>query len=502
MPLLITSLISGLVSLVISVGYLFVPHSPPIIIQNVSQPDIVATTETKLGADTTLPIAGTTYTLSGSGVSSAATSIGLVSFTIPQTGREITDSDLSGTFYITLEPGSRTRQEIVSCTTVTQSGTDATATLSGCSRGLLPFSPYTASSTYAFAHAGGTSMVLSNPPQLYEELASRGNSEYITGVWTFASSSLPRVSSTPIYSTGDELKLVTYGQLASTTAAGTVPLSESAAGIGIGATQSQMYLGTATGTSGGVNYQLLLQNKYANGTSTATSTIPITKSNGKLSQGFLDLTEQFGFTSLSVSGTSTLVGTSTFSQIPALPAINPTTGNQATRKTYVDTFIPLIDATSTDVIVSGETTSTIFSATIPANTLIGKNSIETHIQLYIGDTNAEASTYYVNFYYGGVNICSSTIKQAVQGNWNYEFVHTMIASSSAYQDNFIKKIGFPDNYNPNNTATSTATNFILNNSSSTVDATSAQTYSITLRHDSVNQLSRMYYAIIRKFVNQ
>ena len=38
-----------------------------------------------LGADSVLPIAGATYTLSGSGLSSSATSIVLSSLTIPQT---------------------------------------------------------------------------------------------------------------------------------------------------------------------------------------------------------------------------------------------------------------------------------------------------------------------------------------------------------------------------------------------------------------------------------
>src|SRR3990167_4339538 len=143
------------------------------------------TSQLLLGGDTTLPIAGVVYTLSGSGISGSATSIGLTSLTIPQTGYEILDADLSSTFYITLEPGSRTRQEIASCTTVTQSAGDTTATLSGCTRGLFPFAPYTASSTYQFAHGGGTAVIFSNPPQLYNQFAGKDNDETITGTWLF-----------------------------------------------------------------------------------------------------------------------------------------------------------------------------------------------------------------------------------------------------------------------------------------------------------------------------
>ena len=151
----------------------------------------------------TLPIAGSTYNLSGSGITSSATSIILTSFTLKQTGYEILDSDMSSTFYLTIEPGSNTKQEIVSCTTVTQSGSDSTATLSGCVRGLLPISPYTASSTYAFTHSGGSQVVFSNPPQFYNQFLAADNNGTITGTYifngavTFSSSSLAKYDGHP-----------------------------------------------------------------------------------------------------------------------------------------------------------------------------------------------------------------------------------------------------------------------------------------------------------------
>lgn len=133
----------------------------------------------------TLPIAGATYTLAGSGISSSATSITLQSFTIPQTGQKILDSDLSTTFYATIEPGNRAKQEIVACTTVTQN-TGGTATLSGCSRGMSPITPYTASSTLRFVHAGGSQIIFSDAPQLFNQYVAKDNDEIITGGYTFA----------------------------------------------------------------------------------------------------------------------------------------------------------------------------------------------------------------------------------------------------------------------------------------------------------------------------
>jgi hypothetical protein len=169
-------------SIVVSVGLAvggFFGYAP-------EQQIVEAPMEESLGADTVLPIAGMTFYLSGTGISSSATSFTLTSLTIPQNGKKITDAELSDTFYITLEPGSRTRQEIVSCTTVVQNA-DGTATISGCTRGLAPITPYTASSTLQFAHAGGSIAIFSNPPQLYNQVAVKDNDETITGSWLFPS---------------------------------------------------------------------------------------------------------------------------------------------------------------------------------------------------------------------------------------------------------------------------------------------------------------------------
>ena len=314
---------------------LFKPSIPEVPIQE------IPIQEVSLGADATLPVAGAVYTLSGSGVSGSATSIGLVSLTIPQTSYEILDADVSGTFYVTLEPGSRTRQELVSCTTVAQSSSDTTATLSGCTRGLLPISPYTASSTYQFAHGGGTSLVFSNPPQLYEEFAARGNAESITGIWTFSSTTIPRLDSYLAPTLDYQFAPKKYAD--DLAIAGVADGNYSTFGGFILATTSQVIAGTATSTA---TRYLVLPSQLSNTTSSAKNIIPVTKTSGKLSQGFLDLTEAFTFSG-GVTSTGALVqsATSTFSVIPILPASNPTDDNQAARKAYVDT--KGITATST-----------------------------------------------------------------------------------------------------------------------------------------------------------
>lgn len=224
----------------------------------------------------TLPFAGHTYSLSGAGVTSSADSITLQSLTIPQTGQKIVDADLSTTFYLTLEPGHRTRQEIVSCTTVTQNSND-TATLTGCSRGLSPVTPFTASSTLRFSHGGGSQVIFSDPPQLFNEYAAKANDETITGQWTF-----------------DEFPITPDSPAASETTAGIVEIS----------TGAEAAASTLSGTQG----RLALSTAIASSTWKATTgnVVPVTDlSTNKLDNGFLATSTMF-------TGKTFTTGTTTF----------------------------------------------------------------------------------------------------------------------------------------------------------------------------------------------
>lgn len=250
-------------------------------------------TSAVFGVASTQPIAGTNYALAGSGVSGSATNIVLTSLTIPQTGVQITSAMLSSNFYITLEPGSSARQEIASCTGVTQNA-NGTATLTNCSRGLLPFPPYTASSTYSFPHGGGTTVIFSNPPQLYNELAALGNSETITGAWTFSSSSIPAYNGAPSFS--NAFQIPDIGYVNTIASSGAPDASQSSKGLVQIATNAQIASGTATTTDGsqtlwfainpsqyGKTYgstPTVLSNNYGSATGTTSSTFTESYSGG------------------------------------------------------------------------------------------------------------------------------------------------------------------------------------------------------------------------------
>lgn len=121
--------------------------------------------------------------LYGGGISSSDTSIKLVALVTPA-GAAINTGDAIGGVgsyvYGTIEPAS-SRKETVACTAITQNS-DGTATLTGCSRGMQFTYPYTASTTLALSHAGGSRFVLSDSPQLYQDIIAYANTITAAGV--------------------------------------------------------------------------------------------------------------------------------------------------------------------------------------------------------------------------------------------------------------------------------------------------------------------------------
>jgi hypothetical protein len=244
----------------------------------------------QLGADSDKFFGGSVYTLAGSGISSTDTSITVTSLTIPQNGYKIQDSDLSDTFFVTLEPGNTTRQEFISCTTVTQNANNAT--LSGCTRGLAPIAPYTASTTLRFSHAGGAKLIFSDPPQLFDDAAFKDNDETITGVWTYDSSNPPRYSASPTL-TGNPLYFASVDYVGNQVNQGAATSSESLGGIAELATQVEM----GSSTDLGADRPLVVQAKYSTSSPDVRGVYNIISTTaGFLKQSWLNLTEAFTWT--------------------------------------------------------------------------------------------------------------------------------------------------------------------------------------------------------------
>ena len=247
------------------------------------------------------------YILSGSGITSSASSITITSFTIPQTGTKILDSDLSSTFYLTLEPGSRSRQEFVSCDTVTQNS-GGTATFSGCIRGLSPVSPYTASSSLQFSHGGGSSLVLSNPPQLYQQYANRINAQTITGLWNFSSTSLPQLDAYVAPTTTVQFAPKKY--VDDTVVAGAPDAAYGTKGLGSLASAAQASSSASTGPT---SAQPLLGSNNSSASYNGTSTVVVTQPTGQIAPAFLPTSTPWTLSaSTTLSGSPiTLTGSTT-----------------------------------------------------------------------------------------------------------------------------------------------------------------------------------------------
>lgn len=424
MSYLVSALIAATVSIGIVLGLAQQKHQPDPVVSPAVQKAIQEYVDASLKEPifgSTLPIAGQNYTLSGAGTSKTATSITLSSLTVTQTGQKIQDSDLSDTFYITLEPGNSTRQEIVSCTTVTQNAAGS-ATLSGCARGLSPITPYAASSTLGFSHGGGTQVIFSNPPQFYLEFLRLQNAATSSAVLTFASTSPPRYDNVGAQASGTYI--ATTSEFASVlyvnniVVAGAPNSTQVVKGIVQLATALQAASSTILGTTGAND---VLWGKYATDTPQNCSTpsnggcVVMSLLNGKLNQSWLDLTQNFTFTgalNLAASAAKTLTLNSIAYVFPPTQSASSTvlstdgSGNLSWEALQVGT-LDVAGSTFTAPQTGASTTARFI--TIPANTLASTTAIRvraqglltcssgpTAVEVVFGNGTSSSSPIYVN----------------------------------------------------------------------------------------------------------
>lgn len=337
----------------------------------------------------TQPFAGGAYNLAGSGVSSNASTVILTSLTIKQTGQLIQTSDLvgtGGTFYVTLEPGSNTRQEIIGCTGVSQNG--ASASLTNCSRGLSPVSPYTASTTLQFTHGGGTQVIFSDPPQLFNQYAALANANTFTAIQTFTAGANPTYTANPSSFAPNDL--VNYQTLINTSISGAATSSETNMGISQLATLAQLNANTASSSQG---RPLVVPNKLGTSTCQVTGGAFLVSSSttGKLGGNCFDQTYSYsptgiwnflsnlgiGTTSpyapLSVVGVGGIVaGKFNATSTASSTVVNITASNNASTTNLTVSNKTILSTIPGDVITATVSTSTTFTAgTVAATTVSG-----------------------------------------------------------------------------------------------------------------------------------
>lgn len=179
------------------------------------------------------------FTLNGSGIGIADTTIPLSSFTLPNSNEPITMAMFGDIGYGTLEPETP-REENISFTGVTQNA-NGTAELTGVVRGLDLVDPYTVDLTLRQSHAGATIFRITNSVQLYAMLANKYNDEDIEGLWTFLEAERPELTADVDATIATQL--ITLGQLARATFSGAVPASPTVPGIAMVANQTDIDTG-------------------------------------------------------------------------------------------------------------------------------------------------------------------------------------------------------------------------------------------------------------------
>lgn len=196
-------------------------------------------------ADTYQYVAGHTYKLYGSGITSVSTSITLIDFTDIY-GNSLTMADFGTIGHLVLEPKT-TKTEIISFTGVTVNG-DGTSTLTGVTRGLKAKAPYDAGG-FGDSHSGGSIAIISNPPQLYDKISNKANDEVVAGVWTFTEPNVPRLDATHAYVAGEELLFATKEYADNLSFAGAPDGTTTSKGIFEEATLAEIDAGTAAGST-------------------------------------------------------------------------------------------------------------------------------------------------------------------------------------------------------------------------------------------------------------
>jgi len=243
-------------------------------------------------ADTNQFVQAPVLYLSGSGVSSTATSIGLTSFRLPDGTTEITMSDFGTAGYITLEPGTE-REENITFTGITQSGSGP-ATLTGVTRGLGFVAPYTTVAALRQAHAGGTAAVVSNSAPFYNELSGKDNDETITGTWTFTSTAIPLYNAAPTFTTDQQIITKKYAD--DLAIAGAPDSNATTKGLLELASIAEASASAAAG-SGDTTAALAITTALTSNTSGAAQIIPVTDADGDIPVEFMELNAAWTFTS-------------------------------------------------------------------------------------------------------------------------------------------------------------------------------------------------------------
>lgn len=183
-------------------------------------------------------------------------------------------------------------------------GTASGTAISALVRGINPLNPTATSSALTFSHRRGADVRITDFPILQIIKRLNNGQDAFPNPLTYDSG----VSTTTLQSNGQYLASINY--VNGVSVAGAANATTTAKGILQFATGAQVSSGTMQGSTGAF---LVAPNWIFNSTAGSATTVPVTGSNGKLAQGFIDLSQAFTFTGAVTfnSATTTLNATTT-----------------------------------------------------------------------------------------------------------------------------------------------------------------------------------------------
>ncbi len=418
-------------------------------------------------------------------------------------GTTLTMDLLGESVFLTIEPGS-TREEIVKCTTISSSQ------FATCTRGLA----FTGTSESAVAanqkaHRAGSIVVMSNVHYVYEQVVDKDTTETITGQKTFTSSTdfsfLPTTTTT-LPTAANQIAQKAY--VDGIAISGSPTSTETIPGISQIGTQSEIANGTFSSSS-----PTHVATNWTTSTPQVTGNyVPVSESDGKLNQNWLDLTEDYTW-----SGVVTSTGKHTFNNIVNTPSttdwqlggisasttmilINESasfheatdiTGAEAETLTdgsnadllHIHNYTTLIDTASTtnDGGTVSTASTTLWEANIDADTLESGNVLE--VTLNITHTLKNVNTSY-SLVYGGEEVTSFSFDD-VDGKTGNGIIKAQLmgaGSTSSQEGNLYISIG-TNSFIVDNGTTVNGVGIGSSSGSSSVDSTSDQTLRIFAAKD-------------------
>lgn len=435
----------------------------------------------------TVPVTVAVFETSlASKITASSTSMTLV------TGTDKAGNALSGYICFTLDEGTSVEEFVC--------GTTAGTAVSSMIRGISPIDGDTQVFSLKKTHRRGSSVKVTNYPQLAIVSRIVNGDETFPNQLTYASQ--PAMT--------DDDDIITKKYVDDSTNQGAATATDSVAGVVYLATRAE--IASSTSVSAG-EADLALTAQFASSTGeTNKAMVVVTHSDGYLDQNFIDLTEAFTFlgnlifsasttmadatsTDLGVTGsvtisggntsiaTTTLTGTitqgavgtstlstTTFDGIPKLPSTAPYMDSHAVRKDYIDGKLGgqlIAVSTSTPVIDENQTAElVIMNGTVLANTLGTDNGLEIKLWLKLEDVVAGgARTFTLYIYYGSVQVAALGFNISGENRDRTGIVHaTVIANGATNSQGFTALGTFMD-------STGGGILNVLSTGTSTVDST-------------------------------